>query len=202
MLDIIYLSVYNGYMINNEVFNAIQFATKAHQGQFRKGTTIPYVVHPMTVGFLAYSYSKDTDLACAGLLHDTIEDTEVTYEDIEKNFNKQIADLVFSVTEEHPEESWKARKERALARVDHYTHEQITLKSSDVIANCQDILRDYAEVGEELWKRFNTSGKKGNLTDHYKKMLEKLSYKATISGMKPKIIYDLDDTLTEMNRVF
>lgn len=189
-------------MLNNEVFNAIDFATKAHAGQFRKGTAIPYIVHPMAVGLLAYSYSNDTDLACAGLLHDTLEDTKAVYADIEKHFNKRVADLVYSVTEENPDDPWKVRKEKALKRVKYYDHDQLTLKASDVIANCQDILRDYAEVGDDLWKRFNASGNKGNLTDHYKKMLKTLSFRAEITGMKPKIIYDLNDTLTEMERVF
>lgn len=188
-------------MFSNVVHNAISFATEAHKGQVRKGTDIPYIVHPMAVALLAYSYTKDTDLAVAALLHDTVEDTAVTIEDIENAFGLKVARFVESVTEENPDDIWSDRKKKALARVDKYSSDELMLKGCDVMANCRDILKDYKEHGENLWTRFNQNGR-GKLVDHYITMLKTLKNKAMYSTAPFVFIRDLDETLTEMSEVF
>lgn len=188
-------------MLSNVVHKAIIFATKAHEGQFRKGTDIPYIVHPMAVSLLAYSYTKDVDLAVAGLLHDTVEDTAVTIPEIHALFGERVAILVDAVTEEDPADTWKERKKKALERVNRYTTDELILKGSDVMANCRDILKDYKEHGENLWTRFGSGGK-GNLTDHYILMLKTLKNKAIYSTASFVFTRDLDETLTEMQDVF
>jgi guanosine-3',5'-bis(diphosphate) 3'-pyrophosphohydrolase len=189
-------------MFSNVVYTALAFATEAHKGQVRKGTDIPYIVHPMAVALLAYSYSKDVDLACAGLLHDTVEDTAVTIEDIRKKFGEKVALLVAAVTEESPDDMWTQRKKKALVRVDGYSTNELILKTSDVIVNCQDIMRDYREVGDKLWTRFNQSGKKGNLTDHYILMLKSLKNRALFLGLPFVFVVDINETLHEMHNLF
>lgn len=79
------------------VMRAFDFAKKAHQGQERKSGE-PYFVHPYNVALILADFGADAETIAAGLLHDTVEDTGVTLEDIEKEFNKTIAFLVDGVT--------------------------------------------------------------------------------------------------------
>ena len=95
-------------MNNNEFINnkdagklldkAIKFAVDKHAGQFRKGTNIPYITHPLETMSILNSMRADTNLLIAGLLHDTLEDTKATKEEITELFNKDIANLVDGVT--------------------------------------------------------------------------------------------------------
>ena len=76
---------------------AYNYAKKYHAGQLRASGD-PYIVHPLNVSYILASMHADTDTLCAALLHDTIEDTKSTYEDIKNNFNETIAYLVDGVT--------------------------------------------------------------------------------------------------------
>ena len=79
--------------------HAIAFATKAHEHQKRRGGE-PYIVHPIAVAqSLIDEFHADVDTVITGLLHDTVEDTEVTLEDIEKEFGPTIRFLVDGVTD-------------------------------------------------------------------------------------------------------
>ncbi len=79
------------------VEKAYYFAKKAHDGQFRKSGE-PYFIHPVAVANILCDMELDIETIIAGLLHDVVEDTEYTYEDIEREFSKEIADLVDGVT--------------------------------------------------------------------------------------------------------
>ena len=79
------------------VEKAYYFGKKAHEGQFRKSGE-PYFIHPIAVAHILASMELDIETITAGLLHDVVEDTEYTYEDIEKEFGKEVADLVDGVT--------------------------------------------------------------------------------------------------------
>lgn len=76
---------------------AIKVATKAHEGQLRK-TGEPYIIHPLAVMKILQEWNMDEDSVVAGVLHDTVEDTELTLKDIEDEFGKNVAFLVNGVT--------------------------------------------------------------------------------------------------------
>ena len=63
---------------------AIVFATKAHSGSFRKGTTTPYIVHPMEASAIVATMTDDKIILAAAVLHDVVEDTDYTIDDIVK----------------------------------------------------------------------------------------------------------------------
>ena len=76
---------------------AAKFAEQAHKGAHRKGTRIPYIVHPLETALIASMLTNDEEILVAALLHDTIEDTDVTYEDLKQEFGTRVADLVAAV---------------------------------------------------------------------------------------------------------
>ena len=76
---------------------AYNYARKLHEGQFRESGE-PYIIHPLNVAYILSEMHADADTICAGLLHDTLEDTEMTKEELAEAFNKEIANLVDGVT--------------------------------------------------------------------------------------------------------
>ncbi|MBI2057547.1 MAG: bifunctional (p)ppGpp synthetase/guanosine-3',5'-bis(diphosphate) 3'-pyrophosphohydrolase [Candidatus Yanofskybacteria bacterium] len=79
------------------ITKAFEFAKKAHDGQLRMGGE-PYITHPVAVAETLCNFKLDSATIVAGILHDTVEDTQVTEKDIEKNFGKDVAFLVRGVT--------------------------------------------------------------------------------------------------------
>ena len=78
----------------DKIETAIIFAAKAHHNQKRKGTDIPYITHPFAVGMLLQKEKCSEEVIAAGILHDTLEDTETTFEDLTEAFGVHVANLV------------------------------------------------------------------------------------------------------------
>ena len=81
----------------NMIISAYLYAESKHKEQFRKSGE-PYIIHPLYVAYILANLGLDTATICAALLHDVVEDTDATYEDIENRFSKEIADIVEGVT--------------------------------------------------------------------------------------------------------
>lgn len=80
-----------------EIKKAYEYAAQLHQGQLRQSGE-PYIIHPLNVAYILADMHADTDTICAGLLHDTLEDTTIKKEDIAHDFNQNVANLVDGVT--------------------------------------------------------------------------------------------------------
>src|SRR5699024_12619122 len=94
----------------NMVDDAIEFAAKAHEGQFRKGTRRPYIVHPIEVADIVSTMTKDEEVICAAVLHDTIEDCSgITWDVLKLRFGGRAAAMVAEKGEENSG-SWEERK--------------------------------------------------------------------------------------------
>lgn len=119
-----------------------------HRSGLRKGTTMPYIVHPLEV------MTGDKHLMAAGVLHDVVEDTSATLEDVYARFGDDIGALVEGHTEKHKEDPWEKRKEEALAHLAKADVREQKLVLADKLANMRSIERDYARYGEDLWQRF------------------------------------------------
>lgn len=144
---------------------AIIFATRAHSGTFRKGTNIPYIVHPIEAAAIAATMTDDPDVIAAAVLHDVVEDTDATVEEIRFFFNDRIAKLVEAESENKrrdlpPQETWMLRKMETLdflrTRADR---DAKILALSDKLSNMRAIHRDQKSVGDKLWERFNEKRK-------------------------------------------
>ncbi|MDD2981147.1 MAG: HD domain-containing protein [Hespellia sp.] len=138
---------------------AVEFATKAHEGQFRKGTKRPYIVHPIEVGDIVATMTQDEEVIAAAILHDTIEDCKaVTEEMICENFSPRVADIVAQESEDKTR-TWKERKGTTIRHIRNARWEVQMIALADKLSNMRDIDRDYPVLGEELWNRFRMKDK-------------------------------------------
>lgn len=139
---------------NGTLEDAIQFAMNAHKGSTRKGTDKPYILHPVETLQILSSMDADINLMIAGVLHDTLEDTETTLLDIYDRFGVDVAALVNGHTEDK-RQIWYMRK---LITIDALPDEIIRAKMlaiADKVANLRSMRIDYKFLGDELWDRFN-----------------------------------------------
>jgi (p)ppGpp synthase/HD superfamily hydrolase len=137
------------------ITKAVMFAAMAHENQKRKGTDMPYILHPMEAAVIVSQTKYDSDLICSALLHDTAEDSYMGYESIKAMFNKRVADLVFFQSEDKTK-SWEERKRHTILQLSKTDDEDIRIVSlADKLANIRAISRDYNVLGDGLWNRFN-----------------------------------------------
>ena len=164
------------------VNKAIEFATKAHDGQLRKGTTRPFILHPLEVGKIVASMTKDEEVICAAILHDTIEDCEgITEELIANTFTKRVANMVAKESEDKSK-SWMERKSHTIKKLRTASIEVQMIGLADKLSNMRDIDRDYPECGEKLWTRFRMKDK--NVIGWYYKSVRD-SLQESMSDMEP-----------------
>lgn len=140
---------------------AVAFAARAHEGQKRKGTDMPYIVHPIEVAAICARLTDDQATIMAGVLHDVVEDTDATFEEIEAKFGIEVASIVAGESEDKlaslpPSSTWRQRKQ---ATIDHIraagSMGELIVCLADKLSNMRSIRHDYAVLGKELWSRFN-----------------------------------------------
>lgn len=138
--------------------DAIAFAARCHDGMLRKGTTLPYIVHPAEVVAIAAAMTDDEDVLCAAVLHDVMEDCGVTLGELTERFGARVARLVCSETQPHggdPRATWEIRKKNAVARLAVGDREMKIIALSDKLSNMRAIRRDYDRYGDGLFFRFH-----------------------------------------------
>lgn len=133
---------------------AIIFAVEKHTGQVRKGTDLPYIVHPLEVMTILGAMHTDAEVMAAGVLHDTVEDTDATIDDIKANFVDRVAELVKGHTEDKSK-PWEERKKEALEELKNAPFDLKCLIMADKLPNMRAIARDYKQSGDKVWEKFN-----------------------------------------------
>ena len=144
---------------NERLDAAIKFAVDRHAGQLRKGTTNSYIRHPLEAMIILQSMNADIDLQIAGVLHDTVEDTDTTEEELRQLFGDEVADLVCAHSEDKSK-TWEERKTHAIKELAEGDKRFKMLVMADKVSNLRAILKDYREFGDELWTRFNAPATK------------------------------------------
>ena len=143
---------------------AIVFAVHAHQGIERKGKGFPYIVHPMEAVAVVATMTDDQELLAAAALHDVIEDTDTTVDELRREFGERIASLVEAesdiVVEGSRSDSWHARKEAAIDRLANASRDAKIVALGDKLSNMRAIARDYSLQGDGLWNLFNVNDPK------------------------------------------
>jgi (p)ppGpp synthase/HD superfamily hydrolase len=146
-------------IFTGRIETAVALALRAHATQVRKGDgQLPYVVHPVTVALILSRYTGDEDTIIAGLLHDTLEDTHVTAEEIERAFGPKVREMVQDVTESGlPGLSWETRKARYLRQLQSAPRPSLLVAAADKTANLISMIAAHATAGDALWDRFSAS---------------------------------------------
>ena len=142
-----------------KIHEAIIFATKAHEGQVRKGTNIPYIVHPMEVMQILTENGCDETVILAGILHDTLEDTPTTPDDIRRCFGQEVLDLVQNESEDKSK-TWQERKQATVDRLAHASKEVQLVCCADKLSNIKSIYADKQRLGDAVFDRFNAPKEK------------------------------------------
>lgn len=154
----------NKYIDTDLLDRAIIFAVQAHHNTERRGKGFPYIIHPMEAVEIVSTITTDQELLAAAALHDTIEDTDVTYEQLYEAFGERIAHLVHAESDQFTEgvseeDSWHDRKQAAIDRLAAATHDAKIVAMGDKLSNMRAIWRDYQTKGDELWKIFHCTDK-------------------------------------------
>ena len=142
---------------------AAVFAVQAHSGMRRKKEEIPYILHPLEVATIVSSMTSDERVLAAAVLHDTVEDTSTTIEEITQKFGKRVADLVSSETENKrkslpPGETWKIRKAESLEVLKKTKDLDIKrIWLGDKLSNMRSYFRLKSSQGNGFWSSFNQS---------------------------------------------
>ena len=139
---------------------AVLFAVKAHAGTERRGKGFPYIIHPMEAAEIVATMTSDQELLAAAVLHDVVEDTDVTVEELRAEFGDRIADLVASESDAFEdgvseEDSWHSRKRAAIDRLARASHDSKIVALGDKLSNMRAIARDYAIQGDSFWNLFH-----------------------------------------------
>ena len=169
----------NKYLDTALLDRAIIFAVKAHHDTERRGKGFPYIVHPMEAVEIVASITSDQELLAAAALHDTIEDTEVTVDDIRREFGDRIAELVHAESDQFTEgvseeDSWHDRKQAAIDRLAAASHDAKIVAMGDKLSNMRAIWRDYQVKGDALWSIFHARDKASHEW-HYRGLAASLS---------------------------
>jgi (p)ppGpp synthase/HD superfamily hydrolase len=140
---------------------AAALAAKAHLGQTRKQTAIPYIAHPFQVALILDRHGFAEDVVLAGLLHDVLEDTDTPASAIQWPFGDEVLRLVQAVTEQKEENGrkrpWRLRKEEQLAHLLHADPSVAALKAADALHNIRTLLEDLQAQGVATMGRFNAT---------------------------------------------
>lgn len=140
---------------------ALCFAIEKHSGQVRKFSSTPYILHPLEVSTIVGTMTDDKEILAAAVLHDTVEDTDATLEEIREKFGKRVALLVMTETEEKREElpaaqTWELRKEETLLILENTKDIGVKMMwLGDKLSNIRSFRREYEKNGHEIWKSLN-----------------------------------------------
>ena len=155
---------------------AVKFAVEAHQGTERRGKGYPYIVHPMEAAAIVATISNDQELLAAAILHDTVEDTGVTIEQIREQFGDRVAELVQHETAPLDENmTWREKKTVQVHQLVSAPYDSKVVALGDKLSNMYGIALDYRRVGDEVWKLFHSPNGKSDVEWYYRSLGEALS---------------------------
>ena len=186
--------------LSQEFEAALLYAAEAHREQVRKGSGVPYLSHLLQVAGLALEHGADEQVAIGALLHDVVEDTPASPEDIEQRFGKRVREIVEGCSDTLDKEtegrSWRERKETYLAHLCESASADVLLVSCcDKLHNSRSILSDLKEQGDTIWGIFK-GGREGTLW-YYRALVE--AYRKVDAPLR--LVRELDEVVSEIERL-
>jgi len=163
--------------LDTDLFDkAVKFATDAHSGTERRGKGFPYIIHPMEAVTIVATITSDPELLAAAILHDTVEDTDVTFVQIRELFGEHVATLVQHETAPlHGDAPWRTRKQAQIDLLASAPHDSKIVAIGDKLSNLRAISSDYKQIGDKLWKRFSAPNGKEDVAWYYRQLAYALS---------------------------
>ena len=140
------------------IHRAAAYAAKAHEGALRKGSNMPYIVHPKEVAALTAAMGGNQEAIAAAYLHDVIEDAGVTYEELKEEFGRRVADLVLAESEDKTK-TWIERKQATVDRLRTAVREEKRITFADKLSNLRSTAEDYLAMGDVIWQKFRQKDK-------------------------------------------
>lgn len=186
----------NKYLDSTLLDKALHFAIDAHANTERRGKGFPYIVHVLEAVEIVATITADQELLAAAALHDTIEDTDVTYEQLRQLFGERIANIVAAESDNVPEgvnkdTPWRERKIAALDVLRNAPHDVKVVAMGDKLSNMRAIARDYETIGDELWERFHAPNGKIDHAWRYNALADALSeLEGTFAFQEFKLLLD------------
>lgn len=179
--------------LDERLYKAYAFSQNAHKGQFRKGTDIPYYTHIITTMNYAMQLTDDVEVLIAAALHDTVEDTSVTINEIKQEFGERVAFLVNCESEDKhrdrpASETWEIRKRHTIEQLKDMSLDVKIIALSDKTANAESMFLEYQVVGDLIWQKFNEKDK-NKQEWYYKSCADALEDLKETSVMKKYLWY-------------
>ncbi len=138
---------------------ALVLAARAHRTQTRKGSDVPYLVHPVHVSVILLRHGFPEDVAIAGLLHDVVEDQDVPLADVEARFGPHVAEMVAALTERKRdrrcERTWEMRKQEALEQLEEAGPDAVAVKAADLLHNTRTLAQQLHSQGPSAWSHYS-----------------------------------------------
>lgn len=148
-------------MYSFRIEQAIRAAAILHKNQFRKGTApYPYITHLFAVACILADYTEDEDIIIAGMLHDTLEDTDYTATELEIDFGPRVREIVEGVSERMTPDDvrdWQERKDSYLALMERTGEESLMVVAADTLHNLRSVIEEYQSNPERYVTDFNGS---------------------------------------------
>lgn len=188
-------------MVYSEKVNkAIKIATQLHDGQFRRGSAIPYIAHPFAVALMTQKYIDSEDVFIGGVLHDILEDVPkriYTAKDLVEDFGYDILNIVQTVSEPNittpTQEAWRARKYAYLSNIQNSNDiRPLIISACDKMHNMGELAYGYDEHGESIWTYF--AAKREREIWFYESVLEALKTKI----LPPEMIEEYERRLEKL----
>lgn len=148
------------------ISKAMHFAIDAHKGERRKGDGEPLVLHAMEAASVVATLTKDETVIAAAVLHDTVEDSDVSLDTIRAEFGGRVAELVAAETENKRRDipadiSWKIRKEEAIEVLKNTNDTAVKMIFlGDKLSNMRSFYNLKQRLGDKMWERFNQKNSK------------------------------------------
>ena len=191
-------------MVYSEQINkAIKIAAKLHNGQFRRGSTIPYIAHPFAVALMTQDYIDSEDVFIGGVLHDILEDVPnriYTAKDLASDFGYDILSIVEAVSEPDirmpTQEAWRARKYSYLNNIQNTNDiRPLIISACDKMHNMGEIVYGYEDLGESIWTYF--AAKREREIWFYDSVLDILKTKI----IPPEVIEEYEKRLDKLKQL-
>lgn len=184
--------------MKEKVLLALDIAIEKHKGQVRKGTDIPYIKHIIDVYEILRKQGVDDETLIVGILHDTVEDTDMTLEKVKELFGEYVCSGVGAESEKKHIKDYMERKKEHLDRVAASDANTQMVNCADKLANLRDMYNDYIRLGETLFERFN-SGKQ-NILAYYKYAVDHYNIKDKWVYQEFKSAYEKFASLVNTNK--